>query len=598
MKKCWGANNMRFRIWISTLTLPLAACSGGGGAGGIVSTPAPAPASTNTTITDLQASQSFANDATQSDVSFNTVSNTTISGRAASTPLTVRYDAASGSYTISGGSFSETFGAADKQATSAPGETRYVRTNGNESSRLTLVTTPYNGSISNRYVGMGYLQRNVRSDGRQDTRYTAFTYGLDTPASGMPRTGTGSFATDVLGLSSVPGEEPESFQGRGRFDVDFINGIFSTSTSVVRTGLVSGKGAVGGGIDLVGGGRLAATDGTFGGDIVYSSGSRQIGGKLAGRFYGPNASELGASFSGSASDGSAFNGAMTGQSDTSLNAVNLSLARLVTPQLFYADTTTLTVRAPRNGTAPYVSDYPGSIGYGVSRSQFTDKTSGNVSYGPPTSGIAGGDYTVTSIVDGNANFTTYARTIADQPTRLELYKTGSDNRELALTYASFGKQTSFRNDDPFATDTNRSFFIYGFATPSGLFANRTGTASYAGVAYGAAADQQGTFYDVTGTSRLNVDFGSQSMSGALALTGRNGSTPIEFGSFDFGGKIFSYSSSGVADIRRGSGQSIGAMLVNFYGPAADEAAGIFRLRIPDGVGANMIVNGAMVAKKQ
>lgn len=587
-------------ISVIAMSIALGGCGGGGG-GGIASTPppTPTPTPTNTAITDLRVSQSFVNDATRTDVSFNTTSRATISGRAASTPLTVSYDASSKSYAITGGGVTDTFTSADQQSGTATGETRYVRRIGDVSTYLTLVTTPYYGNTSNRYVGMGYAQRNTRPGERQDTAFTTFTYGLDTPASGVPRTGAGTFATDVFGLASVPGAEPDVFQGRGRFDVDFVNGLFSTTTSVTRTGLISGNSTVGGGLDLTGGGRLSAANGTFSGDVVYSSLGRQIGGQLNGRFYGPNADEIGATFSGSASDGSAFNGALTGQRDTTLQAVNTSFARLVTSQLFYADTTTLTVRTPRTGGGtPNVSDYPGLLGPAVSRSQFTDKTSGNVTFSPPSSNMAGGDYTVTSIVAGDPNFTSYARTIAGQSTQLQLYKTGSDNRELALTYASFGRYSTSIADDSFYAEVDRSFFVYGFKTPSGLFANRTGTASYAGVAYGAGADAKGTFYDVTGTAKMSVDFGAQSLSGNLALAGSNGATRIDYGAFGFAGKLNSYASSGNADIKGNAGTSIGSMLVNFYGPSASEAAGVFRLRVPDGVGAGTLINGAMVAKTQ
>ncbi len=586
------------------MAIALGGCGGAGGGVGSTPppptpTPTPTPTPANTVITDLRASQNFTNDATRTDVSFNTASRSTISGRAASTPLTVSYDASTNSYAITGGGVTETFTDADKQTTDIPGETRYVRRTGSEANYLTLVTTPYYGTAANRYVGMGYAQRNLLSTDRQDTGFTTFTYGFDTPAGGVPRVGGGTFGTDVFGLVSVPGAEPEVFQGRGRFDVDFVNGLFSTATSVTRTGLISGASAVGGGIELNGGGRLSSANGTFSGDVVYSGSAgsgNQIGGQLAGRFYGPNAEEIGATFAGSASDGSAFNGALTGQRDTSLSPVNTSFARMVTSQLFYPDTTTLSVRTPRNGGTPYVYDYPGLLGVAVSRSQFTDKTSGNVSFTPPTSNFAGGDYTVTSIVAGDANFTSYAKTIAGQATRLDLYRTGNDNRELALTYASFGRYATTIETDPLQSEVDRAFFVYGFNTPTGLFANRTGTASYSGVAYGAGADAGGTIYDVTGTTRMTVDFGSQSLTGSLALNGRSGANAIDYGAFGFAGKLSANSASATADIRRDAGSAIGSMLVNFYGPSATEAGGIFRLRVPDGVGANTLINGAIVAK--
>ena len=589
---------------IGVVALPLGACGGGGG-GGVASTPAPpiaspspTPTPTNTSIADLRASQSFANDAGRTDVTFNLTSKTTVSGTAAATPLTVRYDATSGSYAVTSGSVTDTFATADRQAQTNAGETRFIRRNGSDATYLTLVTTPYNGSTSNQYVGLGYLQRNSTSGDRQATSFTTFAYGLDTPAGGVPRLGTGSFNTDVFGLESLPGSEPAVFQGRGRFDVDFLNGLFSTQTSVTRTGLISGQSIVGGAIDLTGGGTLSALTSGFSGDVVYRSGSTQLGGQLTGRFYGPNAQEIGASFAGAASDGTAFNGSLTGQRDTTLSATNISFAQLVTPQLFYADATTLTVRTPRNGGSPTVSDYPGLLGNAVSRSQFNDKTSGNVSFGPPTSNLAGGDYTVTSIVAGDPNFTTYTRTIAGQPTKLELYKPGSANKELALTYASFGRYSTSVDSDPFQSEIDRVFFVYGFNTPSGLFVNRTGTASYAGAAYGTGADSSGALLNVTGTTRMTVDFTSQSLSGNLTLAGRGDAASIDYGAFGFSGKLSAYSSQGTASISRAGASPVGSMLVNFYGPAADEAAGIFRLRVPDGAGTNTLINGAMVAKKQ
>jgi hypothetical protein len=439
--------------------LLLSSCGGGGGSG-IASTPAPTPAPTpsptptpaSATIGNLRANQTFTADAAQTDASFNLTSSTTIIAKPQATSLSVRYDATSNSYEISGSGRSETFTPADRQAGTVEGETRYVHRSDGNASYLTLVTTPYLGSTPNRYVGLGYYQRNAVASERQETGFATFIYGFDTPATGVPRSGSATFATDVFGLASTPGAEPDVFQGRGRFDVDFVNGLFSTSTYVTRTGLISGKGEVGGGLDLTGGGRLSVSTGAFGGDIVYSSGSQQIAGRLTGRFFGPNADELGASFSGSTSDGSAFNGALTAQRDTTLTATNISFARMVTPQLFYADTTTLTVRTPRNGGTPAISDYPGDLGRSVSRSTLEDKTSGNVRYGGPYSSIPGGDYTVTSIVSGDDNFTSYARTIADQPTRLDLYKTGAANRELALTYTSFGRYATTNESDPFASE--------------------------------------------------------------------------------------------------------------------------------------------------
>ena len=593
---------MRRVLLAALMTLPLLGCGSDGG--GVASTPAPTATPTptptpNANITDLRTSQTFVSDAAKTDLTINLTSKTGVSGTAtAAAPLTVRYDAATSSYAITGGGITDTFSPSDI-VSSSQGETRYVQRTTANSTYLTLLTTPYTGTKSNQYVALGYLQHNSVSGDRQTTAFTTFSFGLDSPASGIPRIGTGTFNTDVFGLETVPGAEPAVFQGRGRFDVDFLNALFSTQTYLTRTGLISGQGIVGGGIDLNGGGRLSAADGTFSGEVVYRSNAVQLGGTLAGRFYGPNADEIGASFGGSGADGSAFNGSLTGQRDTSLPAVNVSFAQLVTPQLFFGDATTLTVRTPRSGGAPIVSDYPGQLNLGaVSRATLNDNTSGNVSFGPPNSNLAGGDYTVTSIVSGDANFTSYLRTIGDQPTQLDLYKTGTTNKELALTYASFGRYSTRIESDPLQSEVDRVYFVYGFNTPTGLFANRTGTASYAGVAYGTGADAAGALYDVTGSSNLLVDFSNQSLSGSLALIGKSASGTVDYGTFGLSGKTYTNLSQGSATIARAGGAAAGSALINFYGPSAEEAGGPFRIKVPDGPGANTLIDGVMIAKKQ
>ncbi len=595
--------NLFFGVSCVVLAFGLSACGGGGGVNSTPTppapsppTPTPAPPPTNTLITDLKVSQNLPNDGGTTSVAFNVTSKTTILARAAVDALTVRYDAGLNSYTVTSPAFSETFTPADRQADRSTGEANYRHALGGTTSYLTLATTPYSGSISNKYVGLGYLQRNSLSGDRQSTEFTTFAYGLDTLAAGVPRSGTGMFAIDVFGLESFPGTEPNVFQGRGRFDVDFASGLFSTKTGLTITGLVTGNGAVGGGLELTGGGRLSATDGRFSGDVVYGSPNNRLGGALTGRFFGPNGEEVGASFAGAGLDGSAFNGSFTGQRDTAISPVNISFLTLVTPQLFFGDATTLNVRIPMTG-APQISDYPGPLGTAVSRVQLNDRTSGNVSFGAPTSDLPSGDYTTTSVVSGNTNFTTYQREIAGQPTKLELYKTGSANRELALTYASFGRYATSGTTDPFvASSSSRVFFTYGFATPNGIFTNRTGSASYSGVAYGAAVTPAGTLYDVTGTSQVAVNFTNMNVSGAMALRTAGGTAVIDYGSFSFAGRLYTYPSQAVADIAGTGGY--GSLLLNFYGPAGEEVAGPFRLRVPDGVNAGTLINGVLAAKKQ
>jgi len=211
----------------------LAACGGSGG-GGVGSTPAPptatpaptpAPSPSNTTLTNLVASQSFTNDVASTNILFDSTTATTINGRLASGALTVAYDRSSNSYSLSRSGVSQTFAPSDVTTNSAD-ETRYQKSDANGNSYLTIARTPYSGGVARRFVGLGFWQRNTRADGRQDTLFDVFTYGLTTPASAVPRTGTAAFDIDVFGLSAAPGREAYTIQGQGLFSADFGAGVF------------------------------------------------------------------------------------------------------------------------------------------------------------------------------------------------------------------------------------------------------------------------------------------------------------------------------------------------------------------------------------
>jgi hypothetical protein len=602
-------NNRKFgsRMSIGGICFFLAACGGGSGGVGstpvpVVPTPTPSPTPTppptpaNTLITDLKSNQTFPADNSTTTVTFDLAAKKTVTGQAAITPATITYDAANNSYTVATGSFSDTFAPADRQPDRFAGEAQYRKASGSNTNYLTLVTTPYTSGGSNKYVAMGYLQQNTVTGDRQDTKFSSFAYGLDTPAASVPRTGRATFAVDVFGLESIVGEEPHIFQGLGRFDVDFAAGQFSTTTILTNTGLITGQGVVGGGIELTGGGYLASNNGSFSGNVVFGSLNQRLSGSLVGRFFGPAADEIGATFAGSAPSGSAFSGAMTGRRETTYSPVNISFANLVAQQLFYGDSTMLSVAFPKPGTAAtvQVTDYPGGLGTSVSNAQITGQAGGTVIFGTPTSGAPSGTFTPAMIVASNPNFVAYEQTIAGQPTRVEFYKTGSANTQLALTYTSFATyQTT--SSDAFRTYEDRVFAAYGFRTPFGALTNRTGSASYSGVAYGASASKTGIISDLIGTQQFVLDFGSQNLSGTLALQAKSGL--LDYGVFNFNGQLFTRTSAAVADISRSPGSLIGVMLINFFGPSGEEAGGPFRLVVPDGVGAGHLINGVTAAKR-
>ncbi len=521
---------------------------------------------------NLTTNQTFDADGASSDVSFNLTSQSTIDGEASKGAVAINYDAAKKSYSISTQGRSQTFTEGDIVNTTTSDVTYAVQ--GNPSvDYLTLIKLPYTSNYALKYVGMGYWQRNLVSGDRQDTSFDVFTYGFDSAANAVPHSGGATFGVDVFGLSATPGYEPRVFDGHGRFDIDFLNGVFSTRTGLTETGLVSGGGVVGGGIELVGAGHLTSGNG-FAGNVLYGGNDVSVAGTIEGQFYGPSAQELGAVFSASNKDGSTVTGGMTGYLEQQGSKVNLTLTNLVTSQLFYSQEANLSIHYVPGGT-----DQSGTT---TMTSQFTDQTSGNLQYGPGRSDLPGGAYTVAyQVPSSDPNFTSYKKTINGQDTYLDLFKVGSANTKLALTYLSFGHWSSTQTSGP-NSQLDEVYFVYGLETPARLLSARTGVARYDGYVYGAGATHSAsTRYDVTGTAYFDVNFTNQSYSGALQLMGKTvgGGGNVNFGTVDFSGPLAAWTSDTSVELMQG-GQNVGVLTTRFYGPNGEEIGGPFEAHIP------------------
>lgn len=572
----------------------LAACGGGGGGGGgshvepippvATPSPTPTPTPTNTTVRDLKVSQTFTNDAAGSRFVLDKTTGTGISGSAGTGNVAISYDAATNGYTISANGRTEAFGPTDVSESDAY-DVIYKKASGEGNSYLTLIKQPYSGSsnaagVSTRYVAQGYYQRIVTTADRQDTDFSTFTFGLPSVAAAVPKTGTAAFGIDAFGLVSKPGQEPRAFQGNGSFSVDFGAGIFKAHSYLTERSLVSDDSVVGGGIELTAGGSLSG-NGSFGGNALYEGWFGAAGGTLSGRFYGPAAEEVGATFAGAGADGMAVAGGFTGQRDATLKPDNLTLTNLSQSQLFYTQ-----------------------WGYN-SVGQLNWLNAETFTFSPPSSGMYGGTFTAADkVASSDPNFTTYRKTFSSsydsQDVTLELFKPGSGNSKLALTYASFGHWGAAVPYGVGRTQTDL-YFAYGLETPARLLIGKTGTGHYEGVLYGTASTSQtDARYAVTGSSRFDVDFTGQSLSGALSMTGasKNGGAGIDFGSFDFSGKLPSYVAGGTFGLMRG-GQAVGQLDTRFYGPDGQEIAGAFSLNVPQGAaGERLSINGVTAATRR
>lgn len=549
-------------------------------------------------MNDLKASQTFANDAGANTLAFDLSAQTVVSGSKSSGNLTISYDATDKSYTVTLGGQSDKFLPADISGTT-PADTRYTVTGASGTSLLTLVSTPYSGSPTGQYVRMGYLQRNVLTGTRQDTEFATFTYGLDTPAAGVPRTGSAAFAIDVFGLASTPGHEPRVFQGTGTFATDFANGLFTSKSSLTDYNLLTGGAVYGGSIFLNASGHLSSSNGTFSGYAAFDGDYGQIPGTLAGRFYGPSANELGASFSGTSGSGAAITGSFTGTRDSAATLPNFTLTNLTQNQVFTAPDAWLSIwQAPGQTDINQARTYE-DIG------QLTWQGGGTFTYGPGSSALPHGQFTSADLIASNdPNFTAYRKALSDssgnpQDATLLLYKPGTANSELALTYTSFG-HLSTTAPSGFSDDIDDAYFVYGLETQQFLMLGRTGTAQYRGVAYGSAANETtDARYDVTGSSQFDVDFSAQTLSGALTLhgAGRNGAASLDFGRFDFAGGLAGFVPETTLDLMLG-GAIAGSLRTRFYGPGGEEIGGPFTISVPGNQGDFTRIAGVTVAKQQ
>lgn len=590
-----------FRIVLAvSLAALLGACGGGSGSGGggVVSappppppptpspsptpTPAPTPSPTPTPspadseIANLQESRTFSDEATTTSVSvspLDVVVETTSRSRA---PITVTYDASSQSYTVQTEGRSQTFGPNEEQPQRWDGERRYAHAG---SSYLTLVTNPYSSAeFSNKYVGMGYWQSNSFSGGSQQTSFSTFTYGFDTPNSSVPRTGAAHWLTDVFGLLTIPGSEVRIVQGLGDFAVDFADGTFVSSAFLNEWDVVT-IGGSGGALHFKAGGQLDSANG-FNGLFSYEGSDATLHGTLSGSFYGPNANEIGATFSAGGGNGASLTGALTGQrfpvGSTSDGIRNISLTNLLVDDRLFGESVALqwTTTEGENGFSSLVHGRSvGTVdvtGAGSIQSIGLD----SVKYQPQAAEID---------PEGPANFTTYRSILAGNPLEVSFYKVGEANSEIALTYSSFvGWQSSEEGVIPsgLATETfHRRYLVYGIETQPELLAKRTGTANFTGLAYGTGSSMRGESYQIGGTSQFTVDFTEGSYDGSLQLRGTDTNGAInDFGQWTFASTLVSGEMLSASLTGSGSYDPGSSIFPQFYGPTGQEIGAVFSLR--------------------
>jgi hypothetical protein len=587
--------------------LTLAACGSGGG-GGIASTPTPTPSPTptNSSISNLVTSQVFGTTGASETTSFDKTQGAVINGSGSPSTISVSYDANTKSYTVSTTGRNQTFGPSDVQTGSLPGETKYIKTSSAGNDYLTLVTTPYTSTAPNTYVGMGYWQRNNSSGTTQNTTFDSFVYGFDTPASATPTTGSASYGINAFGLVTTPGKEPKAFSGSGTFDVDFLRGVFQTQAYVGESSLTSDSYSSGGTLLLQGAGHLSSGNG-YSGNISYSGLDGIEAGTINGKFFGPAAQELGASFTADNANGAVATGSITGQVTTGAPPVTLTVDNIVSNTTFTEHFSEFTTGTDTSLTPPF----RGSIGYNEEeKGTLVGNKDGSVVVTLANSTSASTTFTSANLSPSQrANFTSYDAIVptgpleVSGPVHLDLYKPGAANTELALTYTGFGIWTR-----PYVNGTysqvRKDFLVYGLETPNWLLSRRTGSATYTGVVYGATTTADGTLQDVGGSSRFDVNFGAQSYTGSLDLTAQapGVAAATSLGTWTFGDKLVSGQMAETALLKGGvagvAPLPYNSITPRFYGPDGEEIGATFTIQhgYPGDVGTTAIT-GVAVAKR-
>jgi hypothetical protein len=195
-----------------------------------------------------------------------------------------------------------------------------------------------------------------------------------------------------------------------------------------------------------------------------------------------------------------------------------------------------------------------------------------------------------NITSSNASFTNYSKTSGTNVNTLRLLNKSGANPTIALTYVQYGhwRRSSLASG---VTSTNDTYVVFGSRTPAASMP--TGGATYTTHLDGTYVNNGGV-YAVGGAGSLSANFtaGTISYDATLAGIREGGGTNIAFGTLTGSGSLSlggaSFSGTGV---KNGSGYKLDVN-GHFYGPAAQEIGGIFRLTGNNGNG-----TGALVGKQ-
>ncbi|MFC4255306.1 hypothetical protein GRI97_07710 [Altererythrobacter xixiisoli] len=444
-----------------------------------------------------------------------------------------------------------------------------------------------------------YLERFDRRNGV--AAYDAMILGIDTPASAMPRMGRAIYNATLGGYLMEPDAIPRNLYGEGVLAADFTTGQITGEGSYSVRALTSSS-AWGNITDRVldkgtwqSSAALGSGSNRFSGTMQLD-GANDYAGSLTGGFFGPDASEAAGVFQLDGPDGRKLAGTVGSRFDDRATMGVTELADL--------SKLTLMTSISIDTTDGYSSD-PTYIN-ASSNAVYLDNTSEQfplvifrnaVSVENALLARNNATNTLDSSND-NPAFRRYLYSAPNFDQQVDAYVFDGQGGRIELTYSSFA--VARRADRP-GQEWTPHFIAYGVPTTAATLP-RSGLASYSGVVqgYGYVGDDMRTdSYNLTGTSSMNVNFGSGKATSTLLLAGahtQNGSM-LDFGRYDFSGNITNEQNQVLIDGVADKSGYHGALQGLFFGAAAAEYGGIFNLTLNGHNGLYGGARGAFVGKK-
>lgn len=229
--------------------------------------------------------------------------------------VTLSYNAANGSYTVSDGTSSLAFAASTRLGSSNDSVTVYETRTGTRTDQLALFNPGSgNSKLALTYVSYGAWQTINNRVSEIDFTQQYFVYGIR-QAADTPSTGFASYTTAVDGFWTAAAGL-YALSGTSSFVADF--NAMTVGTTLNLTGVEVSGGSTRQLGAFAGSGTIAARGGGFNGTLAHSgadAGGNVYNGTFNGAFFGPTGSEMGYTFRLTGNNGAAV-GAVVGKANT------------------------------------------------------------------------------------------------------------------------------------------------------------------------------------------------------------------------------------------------------------------------------------------